>query len=56
MAPAKAVGVGVVPVDLALLDGLEPRDALAVVVGLSFVVVVGLSYAVGVSSAGCAPG
>ena len=35
LAPAKAVDVVVVPVDLAVLDGLKLRNALAVVVGLA---------------------
>ena len=54
LAPAKAVDVVVVPVDLAVLDGFKLRNALAVVVGLGFVV--GLSFAVGVASTGCVPG
>ena len=52
LAPAEAVDVVVVPVELAVLHGFELREAHAYVVGLSTVVVVGLSNAVGVSSAG----
>ena len=51
LAPAKAVDVVVVPVDLAVLHGFELLEALAFVVGLSIVVVVGFSFAIGVSSA-----
>ena len=47
LAPAKAIDVVVVPVELAVLHGFELREAHAYVVGISIVVFVGLSFAVG---------